>query len=126
VAVLSNPANPGHPAVLKEMDVAARTLKVKVQRLDVRNPSDLKSALQAATQGRAEGLIALDDSFFFSERVQILGLVARSRLPAVYGFREMAEAGGLMVYLSVDVAVLTQALRECLDKPPTSTSGATS
>jgi putative ABC transport system substrate-binding protein len=83
VAVLSNPANPGHPAVLKEMDVAARTLKVKVQRLDVRNPSDLKSALQAATQGRAEGLIALDDSFanlFCAQTTELFGL-PRVRVP---------------------------------------------
>jgi putative ABC transport system substrate-binding protein len=98
VAVLSNPANPAHPAVLKEMDVAAHTLKVTLQRLEVRGPNDFRSAFQAATQGRVEGFIALDDSLFFSERVQIVGLVARSRLPAVYGFRETAEAGGLMVY----------------------------
>jgi putative ABC transport system substrate-binding protein len=98
VAVLSNPANPGHPAFLREMDVAAHTLKVELQRLEVRSPNDFKNAFQAATQRRVEGFVALDDSLFYSERVQIVGLVARSRLPAVYGFRETAEAGGLMVY----------------------------
>jgi putative ABC transport system substrate-binding protein len=98
VAVLSNPANPGHPIMLKEMDVAAHTLKVELQRLEARSPNDFKGAFQAATQGRVEGFIALDDGLFFSERVQIVALVARSRLPAVYGFRETAEAGGLMVY----------------------------
>lgn len=40
----------------------------------------------------------LDDSLFFNERVQIVGLVARSRRLAAYAFRETAEAGGLIGY----------------------------
>jgi putative tryptophan/tyrosine transport system substrate-binding protein len=35
---------------------------------------------------------------FFAHRVRIVDLVAKSRLPAVYMYREWAEAGGLMAY----------------------------
>jgi len=98
VAVLVNPVNPTHPAVMKEVEAAARALGVELQPLEVRRASDFASAFQAATQARAGGLIVLNDSLFVGERVQIAGLAARTRLPAVYGFREQAEAGGLMAY----------------------------
>jgi putative tryptophan/tyrosine transport system substrate-binding protein len=96
--VLSSPANPGHPLALQNIQEAAGSLKLQIHVLEVRGGSDLKMAFQTAKQWRAEGLVVLDDSVFFNERTQIVGLAAKNRLPAVYGFRESAEAGGLMAY----------------------------
>jgi ABC-type uncharacterized transport system substrate-binding protein len=98
VAVLSSPANPGHPLALQNIQEAAGSLKLQIHVLEVRGGSDLKMAFQTAKQWRANGLVVLDDSVFFNERTQIVGLAAKNRLPAVYGFRESAEAGGLMAY----------------------------
>jgi putative ABC transport system substrate-binding protein len=42
--------------------------------------------------------MVLDDPISFSQRARIVKLAARSKLPAIYGFREFAEAGGLIVY----------------------------
>jgi putative ABC transport system substrate-binding protein len=47
---------------------------------------------------RAGGVLVLRDAMFRTQRAQIVALAAKSRLPAVYGFREQAEAGGLMAY----------------------------
>jgi putative ABC transport system substrate-binding protein len=47
---------------------------------------------------RAGGVLVLRDGLFLTQRTQIAALAAKSRLPAVYGLREEAEAGGLMAY----------------------------
>ena len=46
----------------------------------------------------AGGLVVLEDPLTFSQRSEIATLVSRLRLPAVYGYREFADAGGLMSY----------------------------
>src|SRR5262249_27086833 len=42
--------------------------------------------------------ITLEDAFVFTHRTRIVKLAAKSRLPAIYFFREFLEAGGLMSY----------------------------
>ena len=46
----------------------------------------------------AGALIALDDALIFGNRTRIIALAARHRLPAMYGYREFPDAGGLMAY----------------------------
>jgi putative ABC transport system substrate-binding protein len=45
-----------------------------------------------------EGLLPLEVAFFTTHRTRLVGLAATNRLPAIYGIREMVEAGGLMSY----------------------------
>jgi len=47
---------------------------------------------------RASGLIVVPEAFFANRRDQIVSLAARHAIPAVYGFREFAAAGGLISY----------------------------
>jgi putative ABC transport system substrate-binding protein len=47
---------------------------------------------------RAGALIALDDLFIFTQRIQIVALAKKSRLPAIYGWPIFAESGGLISY----------------------------
>jgi putative ABC transport system substrate-binding protein len=98
VAVLWNPTIPLHALLLREAEAAARSLKVQLQVLEARAPSDFASAFSAMTKGRAGGLIALGGPMFFVERTRIVELAAQSRLPAIYNAKEYAEAGGLMAY----------------------------
>ena len=58
VAVLWNGTSPGHPVVLKETEVAARSLGLTLQPLEVRIPDDFDGAFQAARSGRAQALSA--------------------------------------------------------------------
>jgi putative ABC transport system substrate-binding protein len=98
VAVLSNSTNPFSPLALKEMETLAPAFKVSLQILDARTPDDLDAAFAAATKERAGGLVVVQDAMFLGQRTQLAALAAKSRLPAIYGIPEHAEAGGLMAY----------------------------
>jgi putative tryptophan/tyrosine transport system substrate-binding protein len=98
VALLWNPANPGSAPQLREAEASARVLGVRLQTLEARVPQEIDSAFAAMTKERAGALVVLTDAIFMNQRRQIAELAAKRRLPAVYGVREHAEAGGLMVY----------------------------
>ena len=98
VALLRNPANPASGPQLREAEAAARTLGVRLQTLEARNPQEIDSAFAAMTRERAGALVVLTDSIFTNQRRQIAELAAEGRLPAVYGNTEHAEAGGLVAY----------------------------
>jgi ABC-type uncharacterized transport system substrate-binding protein len=98
VAVLSDPTNPFHAHELGELEVAARPLKVRLQVVEARAPSEFADAFSLATKERAGALMVLSGSMFFAHRGPVAGLAAKSRLPAMYTVREYVDAGGLMAY----------------------------
>jgi putative ABC transport system substrate-binding protein len=98
VAVLSNPTIPSQALELKEAKVAAGLLKVQLQLLEARAPGDFAGAFSAMTKERADGVIIISSAMFYAERTRIAKLAAESRVPAIYGAKEFAEAGGLMTY----------------------------
>jgi putative ABC transport system substrate-binding protein len=99
VAVLSNPTTlPSLAHELKELEVAARALKVRLYVVEARVPSELKNAFSVASKERAGALIVLANAVLFRSRVQIVELAAKNRLPLMSQAREYAEAGGLMAY----------------------------
>jgi len=59
---------------------------------------DIEGAFEAITQQQIAALLVAADPFFNSRRDQIVGLAARRGVPAMYGFRDYAVAGGLMSY----------------------------
>ena len=98
VAVLWNPANASGRPQLREAETAARVLGLRLQPLEARGPDELDRAFAAMTRERAGGVIVLVDGVLIDSRIQIARLAEKTRLPAVYGLREHAEAGGLMSY----------------------------
>ena len=98
IAVLSNPSSATVPPMMRKTEVAARALGVQLQRLEVHGPDDFERVFQAATKERAGALLTLDDAFAFTQRTRIVKLATKNRLPAIYGFREFVEVGGLMSY----------------------------
>src|SRR5262249_17677780 len=98
VAVLWNPKAPETPPQWKLTQAAAQTMGMRLQSLEVRRSSECESAFQAAARKRAGALIMLDDALIYAHGARVIDLAAKSRLPVMYGFREHAEAGGLMVY----------------------------
>ncbi len=98
LAVLRNPILAAHATFWQETEVAARTLGVALQPLEVRGPEDFEAAFAAATRGNAQALVAFDDPLTIAYRPRIVALAASSRLPAMYGFREFPDEGGLMSY----------------------------
>jgi ABC-type uncharacterized transport system substrate-binding protein len=98
VAVLANPTNPVTAAELRETQRAAQALQVQLHVVEVRGPQELDSAFTALRSLSADALIVLLDPIFISQRTRMVELTATHRLPAMYGFREDAEAGALMAY----------------------------
>jgi putative ABC transport system substrate-binding protein len=98
VAVLANPSHPMHTSGMREARTAARTLGVRLQVLEVREPEKIDGAFAAMTRGRAQALMVLADPLLFSQRQHILSLVAKRRLPAIYVETGWVAAGGLMSY----------------------------
>ena len=80
------------------MELAAGTLKVKLQYLDVLSPKDIETAFRAASKEQADAVFVLGGPVFNSQRTQIAELAVKSRLPAIYHSPEFVEAGGLMTY----------------------------
>jgi len=98
VAILSNPTNPTRRLSLREAEVAARPLKLRLQILEARAPSEFAGALSAASRERAGALLVVLDPMFFAERTRLAELAAKHRLPLISGLREYAEAGGFLTY----------------------------
>ena len=115
VAVLKNAANPGNLLIWKEVQVAGRALGVTVYAIDVPGPDDVEGGLGAMIKDRPQGLLVLDDPLFVPHRTSIVKFAAKHKLPAIYPFREYAEAGGLMAY-SVNLLDLARHAATSVDK----------
>jgi putative tryptophan/tyrosine transport system substrate-binding protein len=98
VAVLWNSSNPSLPLPVRETEAAARALRLHLQLLDVRGPTEFDSAFSALTRERAGALVVLPESTFRNQQRRILDLAAKNRLPAMYWSKEFVDAGGLMAY----------------------------
>jgi putative tryptophan/tyrosine transport system substrate-binding protein len=82
----------------QELEETCQRLGIKAVAAEVRIPDDLDGAFQAVADARVEAIIALVDGMLFQERERVAALAARTRLPAVYGFRTHVDAGGLISY----------------------------
>lgn len=98
VAILSNPGAPAHALILREGLGRARALGLLIQNLPVSTPAGLDEAFLTAIAQHADALFVLDDPMFGSNAGRIVQLAVRSRLPAIYGFRQFVDAGGLISY----------------------------
>lgn len=97
-AVVLNPGTPYTALAYKDLETAAKLAKVQLRAFEVRSPEEIAPQLEACKASGAGGLVVLEDPLTFSQRSEIARLASRLRLPAVYGYREFAEAGGLMSY----------------------------
>jgi putative tryptophan/tyrosine transport system substrate-binding protein len=98
IAVLRNPRNPVSALNMRWTELAAQALGVQLHVVDVHDPSEFEAAFLSMTRERAGALTVLADTMFVSQRRQIADLAIKHRLPAVFNWREYAEAGGLIVY----------------------------
>jgi ABC-type uncharacterized transport system substrate-binding protein len=101
VAALWHPGAYGNRTMtemLKETEAAGQKLGVQLQLLEARSANDFARAFSAMTREHARALIVLPSPMFYGEHKRIVDLALTSRLPAIFAFREAADAGGLMSY----------------------------
>ena len=98
VAVLANLRNPGSAGEARETEAAARTMALEVQVADARLPEQYPDAFASMTRGGARAVFVTTDPVLSSNRGRIMQLAASHRLPAIYEWPEIVEAGGLLSY----------------------------
>jgi putative tryptophan/tyrosine transport system substrate-binding protein len=98
VALVSDPDNLADPYYAAKVHEAARRIGVAAVHLSVRSRSEIAPALMQIDRKRVGAAVVMTDALLASEIETIVPLVDRLRLPAVYGFTEFVEAGGLMSY----------------------------
>jgi putative ABC transport system substrate-binding protein len=115
VSVLWNSTNPSNVGWMTSLRAAARTLGISLQPKEVRDPDQLQNTFRMIVADRAQALVVLPDPLTVRHRGRIVELAANNRLPAMYGFREFADAGGLMAY-GVNVAYLCRRAAVYVDR----------
>jgi len=84
--------------MLKEAEVAARALGVRLQFIEARGPEDFDRAFADMISAGVGALTMLPSLTLLNERRRLVDLAAENRLPAVYFWRGFVDAGGLMAY----------------------------
>src|SRR5437867_1630196 len=94
---MANVLNPSNALEVGEVQMAARTLGLEVATVEIRHAEDMAPAFEVL-KGGAEALYVCGDPLIFANRVRIITLALRARLPTIYGLREYVGVGGLMSY----------------------------
>jgi putative tryptophan/tyrosine transport system substrate-binding protein len=97
-AVLVNPTNANAESLTRDVQAAARTLGKQTLILSASTEREIDGHFATPDKQRASALIVAPDAFFDSQRDNIVQLVARQAIPAIYERREATMAGGLMSY----------------------------
>jgi ABC-type uncharacterized transport system substrate-binding protein len=85
-------------AMLKDLADAAGGLGVQLQAVGARSRDEFERAFSEMAQGHADAMLELPSPMFFVEKIQIIDLASRNRLPAMYNAREFVQLGGLIAY----------------------------
>jgi len=96
VAVLWNPdhADPE----FREMQGAAKAMKVRLQSLEVRQGEDFDGQFHAATKAKSQALIVVSSRLINFQRQRALDYAAKNRIPLVGDWGPWASGGALMSY----------------------------
>jgi putative tryptophan/tyrosine transport system substrate-binding protein len=82
----------------QELVEAAKKLQIEVVSPEVRTPEDIQPAIQALKSEKVDAVIVLQTTLTLTQRWRLPKLFAEYRLPAIYGYREHVEEGGLLSY----------------------------
>jgi len=99
-AMIYNPDTaPGHGNYyMPDFETAARSLNVTPIAVPVRSSEELEAAIAGLGLEPGGGFIAMADFFLLNHRTSMIALAARNKVPAVYPWREVPTAGGLLSY----------------------------
>ncbi len=98
IALLVNPTNTLAEGMIRDVQEAARAKGVQLTILKAGTESEIDSAFASLVQPQAGALVVSSEPFFTSRREQLAALASRYAIPAIYGWRELAAAGGLISY----------------------------
>jgi putative ABC transport system substrate-binding protein len=108
IALLVNPNNPLTEPMIRDVQEAARAKGVQLPILKASSESEIEAAFATLVELKAGALVVGADPFFTSRRDQLVALASRDAVPAIYGWRELAAAGGLISYGTSLISVYRQ------------------
>jgi putative ABC transport system substrate-binding protein len=99
-AFMFNPDTATYSYYLPAFEAAARSHSVEPVAMPVHDLSEIETAIAKFAQLPDGGLAIMPDTFTSLQRTyrQIITVAAHDRVPSIYPYRYMAEAGGLMSY----------------------------
>jgi putative tryptophan/tyrosine transport system substrate-binding protein len=98
IALLVNPTNPNTEFDVHEIDTAARSLGIRILRVNAGSEREFDRAFATMAEQGVGALVVNADPFFYARRDQLIELATRLAVAAIYEQREFATAGGLMSY----------------------------
>jgi putative tryptophan/tyrosine transport system substrate-binding protein len=98
VGAFLNPGDATDAPMFRLLPAAAGALGLDLGVFEVRDASEIQAAFSSAGRAGVQALFVSPTPLFLSNCQEIATTAARLRLPAVYGWREFAEAGGLASY----------------------------
>ena len=98
VSFMVNPVNPLHSVSEKHAQEAAKMLRLRLEFVGVRTKAEFDHAFETIARERPGAMVVLADRVFLHNRERIVIFAARHRLPTVYPYRELVDAGGLMCF----------------------------
>jgi len=98
IGVFINPKNSSAEVQRTKLQAAAKAIGRPLTVLQPGTADELDAAFATLAAQQATGLVVASDPWFTSERLRIVELAARHRLPGIYQWRQFADAGGLASY----------------------------
>jgi putative ABC transport system substrate-binding protein len=109
IALLVNPNNSNAEPTIRNVQAAAGAKGVQLHILKAGTESEIDAAFVTLVQLHAGALVIGGDPLFTSRIEQLVALTSRHAVPAIYAFREFADAGGLISYGPSATGALRQA-----------------
>jgi putative ABC transport system substrate-binding protein len=98
LGVLLNPSRPDLQIQAEGIEAAARSVGRQLVPAYASTGPQIDAAFATLAQQSVAGLLVAADAFFSSQRIPIVVLATRHGWPAIYQWREFADAGGLASY----------------------------
>ncbi len=115
VGVLGNPDTPYTALALDYVKKAAAVMEIPLKVFEARTVEDVPRAIGQIAEANVAAMLMLEDPVLLAATKQTTELVARAKLPAIYGPREYAAAGGLIAY-GPDQSQLSRKAADYVDK----------
>ena len=115
VAVLGNPDTPYTALAIEQVKIAATALGEPIRVFNARTADEIPGAIDQAVEAGAASMLVLEDPVLLGAIPQTTERIAKARLPAIFGPREYANAGGLIAY-GTDQTQLSRKAADYVDK----------
>jgi putative ABC transport system substrate-binding protein len=115
VAIAANPKTTPFEYFLQAAKSPAAALSIDIIPMPVETAADIERSIPDFAAKPNGGLVLPPDSTNILHRDLLIALVARHRLPSVYGYRSFTEAGGLMSY-STDIPQQNRLVASLIDR----------